>query len=82
MTTFKIFLEAAKKFKLGTRMKQDGTQEPAYGFEHEGMFIHNPYESSCGRFLAKPSDYGLSAAEAKQLVNMNNLLTVKKLIKK
>lgn len=82
MTTFKTFLEAAKKFKLGTKVGNDGKQEPAYGFEHEGMFIHNPYESSCGRFLAKPSDYGLSNAEAKQLVNMNNLLTVKKLIKK
>lgn len=28
------------------------------GFEFKGMFIVNPFESECGRFVVEPSYYG------------------------
>jgi hypothetical protein len=42
------------------------------GFEHNGMLIHEPFRSSCGRFSANPeSDYGISEIEAIWLDRLN-----------
>lgn len=41
------------------------------GFAHDGMFIHNPRLSSCGRFEAKPKDYGLTDEQADILAEVN-----------
>ncbi len=50
------------------------TGMPVFGIEHGGMFIHDPYLSSCGRFDAKPSDYGLTKESADLLVALNRLI--------
>ncbi len=50
------------------------TGMPVFGIEHAGMFIYDPYTSSCGRFDAKPSDYGLTKESADLLVGLNNLI--------
>ena len=43
-----------------TEISLKGDESPDV-FEHEGMSIHNPWESSCGRFEVDPySTYGRS----------------------
>jgi hypothetical protein len=53
------------------------TQQTVFGFifEKEGMFIHEPTSSSCGRFHVDPhKQYGISALDAKELAGLNTLL--------
>ena len=59
------------KFKTGEAMNANGELVPAFGFEHNGMFIVNPYLSDCGRFTVDPSEYGLTADEARELAALN-----------
>lgn len=50
------------------------TGMPVFGIEHGGMFIHDPYRSSCGRFEIQPSAYGLTKESADLLVALNRLI--------
>lgn len=51
------------------------TGMPVLGFEADGMFIHKPRLSSCGRFSVNPTEaYGISGAEADALVALNKVL--------
>lgn len=60
------------KFTLGEALDVSGVMTPAYGFEHDGVFIVNPYASDCGRFHADPlSAYQLTPAEARELADLN-----------
>ena len=54
----------------------DGRPIPAYGFEHDGIFITDPHRSECGRFEVLPSHYGLTLHEAGRLVILNRMLGV------
>jgi hypothetical protein len=60
--------------KTLTDGEDPNTGMPVFGIEHGGMFIHDPYLSSCGRFDAKPSDYGLTKESADVLVGFNGLI--------
>lgn len=50
------------------------TGMPVFGVEHDGMFIHDPYASDCGRFEADPISHGLSKEEADLMVKLNKLI--------
>lgn len=60
--------------KTLTDGEDPNTGMPLFGIEHAGMFIYEPYRSSCGRFDAQPSDYGLTKESADLLVGLNNLI--------
>lgn len=51
------------------------TGAAVFGFEHEGMFIVDPFLSDCGRFTADPVEaYGVPTHEARSLVALNKAL--------
>ena len=42
--------------------------ENKLGFDKDGVFITDPFKSSCGRFLADPrKDYGLTSDQIEQI---------------
>jgi hypothetical protein len=43
-------------------------------FTWQDISISNPYRSSCGRFDAKPSDYGITEKQANALIKTNAAL--------
>lgn len=46
-----------------------------FGFEHDGMFIHDPFVSDCGRFEVDPvQTYGIAQDEAEALRTLNRAL--------
>lgn len=48
---------------------------PVFGFMVDGMFIHDPRRSDCGRFEVDPLDaYGISKEDAEQLAALNKML--------
>lgn len=47
---------------------------PVFGFEHEAISIHKPYESVCGRFRVSPAVYGLTEIQAGWLTQLNNAI--------
>lgn len=60
--------------ELGEGMNDKGEPIPAYGFlDHSsGVFITDPYMSSCGRFAVDPvKEYYLPKREADRLVALN-----------
>jgi hypothetical protein len=64
--------ETMTKFTIGEALDASGVMTPAYGFEHDGVFIVNPFISDCGRFSATPMiTYGLTAEEARELYDLN-----------
>lgn len=61
----------AMEFKMGFALSTSGEMVAALGFEHDDMFIVNARISSCGRFHAVPSKYGVSEADATKLAALN-----------
>jgi hypothetical protein len=50
---------------------------PVFGFSIHDVFVFDPFVSECGRFSADPTEvYGLSKAEAEQLVALNKALDI------
>lgn len=66
----------AAKFKMvrDGHQNEDSEPVPAWGFEFDGIFIVNPNLSECSRFEVEPDYYGLTAAEADHLRNLNRSL--------
>ena len=66
------------KFSAPLALGEDAnTQHAVLGFvfEKEGVFIHDPTLSSCGRFTVDPAEqYGISAIDAQELATLNTLL--------
>ena len=60
--TFRRTIELDKIAKLRVDKNQklvDQGIEPSDGFEHQDMWIHDPFVTSCGRFAVDPiSEYG------------------------
>ena len=60
--------------EMGEGMNEAGESIPAYGFvDHKsGVFITDPYSSSCGRFVVDPvATYGVPKEKADHLVKLN-----------
>ena len=50
-----------------------GRSQYVVGIEVDDMFIFEPHESPCGRFVVDPAEaYGLSPEQAGTLVSLNN----------
>lgn len=64
------------KFALPLETGEDPkTNLPVFGFSINGMFIHDPFFSQCGRFEVNPTEtYGLSLEDANRLVALNKLV--------
>ncbi len=63
----KVFgLKSNREFEL---RDMDGV--PMYGFDFNETFITDPTISECGRFSVTPDHYGLTQAEADDLVLLN-----------
>lgn len=46
-----------------------------FGFEYEGMFIHDPFSSECGRFEVDPPEaYAITWEDAEALKKLNQVL--------
>ncbi len=58
-------------FIQGEALDVNGAMVLAWGFMLGDLFIVNPYASSCGRFHAAPSAYGLTDREARELADLN-----------
>lgn len=61
------------EFALGERLTHDGVRVPAFGFEHAGVFVHDPRLSECGRYPVEPSHYGLTEESARILERLNEV---------
>lgn len=59
------------RFIKGTRLDDDGSDIPCFGFEHRGVFIYDPFLSDNGFDVVDPSHYGLNAVQALTLVELN-----------
>ena len=64
------------KFSIPLVQAEDPCTDLAvFGFEHEDMFIYDPYLTECGRFECDPTElYGISKEDADQLVQLNRVL--------
>ena len=53
------------------------TDMPVLAFTHQGVDIHDPSVSSCGRFEVDPTQaYGVTGADAKALLQLNRALEI------
>jgi hypothetical protein len=44
------------------------------GFDYYGIFVTDPFESECGRFMMDPiKDYGLTQKQVDEMVKVNGL---------
>lgn len=64
------------KFSFVLQQGEDvNTGLAVFGFEHDGMFIYDPFLSDCGRFQVDPVEaYGITRQEAEGLVTLNRAL--------
>lgn len=65
-------LKDTHPFKKGEAINTVGVAVEAWGFDYDGMFIVNARISSCGRFHAAPSEYGLTNEQATLLAVLND----------
>ncbi len=61
--------------EIGSELNEEGLQVPAYGFDHKGTFVTDPFISECGRFDVNPEAYyRISLRDAWKLVRLNKVL--------
>lgn len=65
-----------RQFEFNLQAGEDAsTGLPALGFEHDDMFIHDPFLSECGRFAVDPVEtYQISLEDAQELARLNKLI--------
>ncbi len=67
---------ALHQFSLPLQQGEDPeTGLAIFGFEHEGMFIHDPFSSECSRFQVDPPEaYAVTWEDAEALKRLNKSL--------
>lgn len=65
-----------RQFEFNLQAGEDAsTGLPVLGFEHDDMFIYDPFLSECGRFAVDPVEtYQVSLEDAQELARLNKLI--------
>lgn len=61
----------AEVFPFALVETSDVEGKPMAGFVHQGIVIHDPSVTECGRFAAKSDLYGMTDAQVLALVRLN-----------
>ncbi|ABE46876.1 hypothetical protein [Polaromonas sp. JS666] len=64
----------ADVFPFALHETSDVLGKPMAGFVHQGVVIHDPTVTECGRFAATPDLYGMTDAQVLALERLNSTL--------
>ncbi len=64
----------ADMFPFALEETSDVHGKPMAGFVHQGIVIHDPTVTECGRFPATPDLYGMTEAQVLALMQLNSTL--------
>lgn len=69
-------VEDAKNFPHPLSLTENDEGMPVFGFSFNGMCVHDPRLSDCGRFAMAPKDSGLTEEQANWLTRVNAAIDI------